>query len=100
MTCLECPRKVQARGLCNTHYHRARRAWIEDGIDLFPPRSEVARAVRFRPVTCRFWVCVQPTYLHDVCADHLADTLAAGYRARRFRGQQRLTDYIIRTETT
>lgn len=40
---------------------------------------------------CAHYACTRSTYLHGVCADHLADTLAAGYRARRFRGQQRLT---------
>lgn len=81
MQCIECARPAQARGLCNTHYHQARRAWLGDGIDLFPPRSERARAIRLRPVTCRYRACVQGVYLHDVCADHLADTLAAGHRA-------------------
>lgn len=91
MTCLECARKVQARGLCNSHYHRARRAWIEDGVDLFPARSEVARAIRLRPATCRYRACVQGVYLHNVCARHLADTLAAGRRSSLSVPARRLT---------
>lgn len=91
MQCIECPRPVQARGLCNTHYHRARRAWIEDGIDLFPPRSEVARVIRLRPATCRHRACVRDVYLHDVCARHLSDALAAGRRSSLSVPARRLT---------
>lgn len=32
-------------------------------------------------MTCAYFACVRPAYLHGVCADHLATTLAAGRRA-------------------
>lgn len=31
MTCQECDQPARSRGLCNTHYHRARRAKITAG---------------------------------------------------------------------
>lgn len=90
MHCIECPRPVQARGLCNTHYSRARRALIDDGIDMFPIHDEARRVIKARPVTCRFRACVRPVQMHDVCADHLVATLSAGRRATLSRPQRRL----------
>lgn len=39
-------------------------------------------AIQPGPVTlCAHRACKQPAVLHGVCADHLVNTLAAGYRA-------------------
>lgn len=89
--CVHCPRKHLARGLCSTHYAAARRAWMLDGVDIFPAREEAKTALAAQPLTCLYRACVADVYLHGVCSDHLLATLAAGRRAKLHRPRARLT---------